>query len=1524
MKQEHERLLSLIEFAQATAKLKGNPVCEASKHEFCEYEHNLQGLPGLHFNLGGEEDEIWLVVDRLRETRAPAPNNRLLELWLEASNNPTKEPILKIAVEFSKLLDAGLVELKEGHDPVDIKQLVLFKDFEHASEVESQFKAYITIQWTPWAAEEKKRRRNIQLYGKLFTLKQQLEGSITDAQVEVVWGVGVAMWNMGNAKVCYPLFSRLVDISVNEDSMAIEIRPRDGEARLELDIYTAADNPGTAELEKAHKDFVATTTQTFSPYDSSTFDGILRYAVACLDSKGIYWPVETTADDRKLPNASEELKVTDTWVLLARPRSKNLFVQDLERFKTNLEDEIAPILPKAIMAVLTEPATTNEEVTLPCFRGISMVHGYEGEAAGSGEKVADLYFPMAFNDEQVRIVQLLERYDGVVVQGPPGTGKTHTIANIIAHYFALGKRVLVTSMKEPALAVLRDKLPEEIRPLAISLLSSEQEGMKQFEHAISRIASEIQVINKSAYKKEIAHLEQSIDGLHGTLARIDRNVMEWAKKNLNPIIMDNESVTPVDAATEVVKGQGQYEWLEDKLTPENSPLFADSDIARLREARRAVAADMDYLGVLLPEISTFHDSLELMRVHQDLSRHAELEAAIDSGDLPPLVGSKNETIEDTYTLLDKIKNLFALTQQMQRSGEWHRNARKLLKQSSAALPPIIEIFDALGTELKAAVAERNSFLAKPVTIPKDIELDEEIVQAIQNKVAGKSPFGLKGLIGKGTAKKKLEEIRILTSAPDTEADWKHVHAYVALQRRFRELVTRWNSIASELAVECFEATESVHAFKAAEYYSLHITLREHISLEQQVISQSRALMPTWKRHSEIEENAECLQELQRLLDNHTLRHRLASAWANKDQLQRILSDYNGKIIDALKEFIASTLGNPSVPDAEMQAKWSSLIDELKHVHGLKSAFADIQDICYRIEKSGAENWAEKLRTQPANTIVDSLLPDNWQAAWRLRRLTTYLEKADAREELKKLARERNTAETLLAKTYRDIVAKRTWLKLAENATPDIQSALAAFRNAIAGIGGGTGRRALTFRQNARRASERANQAIPCWIMPHWRVSETLPPQLGCFDLVIIDEASQSDFAALPALLRAKKVLIVGDDKQVSPEGGFIEIDKINNLIQRYLTNQVDIFRDQMDPGRSIYDLFKVVFAQSGLMLTEHFRCVGPIIEYSKREVYNHVLKPVRLPKASERLDPPLVDVLVEDGFRKGDLNLPEARFIVDEIKKICSDENMHHRTIGVVSLLADKQALKIWEILEAELGHEEIKRHQIACGDARTFQGKERDIMFLSMVVSPGDAHAQTRDSTAQRFNVAASRARDRMYLIRSIELDQLSANDKLRRNLISHFNTPYSQDEQRVENLRSLCESDFEKEVYDILTERGYCVIPQVKVGEYRIDMVVEGHNDSRLAIECDGDRYHGADRWEDDMNRQRILERVGWQFWRCFASTFVRNREEVTDDLVGTLSKHGIDPIGNDAAPRSIHTEQRRVLAFSAPEEAELEETM
>jgi len=88
--------------------------------------------------------------------------------------------------------------------------------------------------------------------------------------------------------------------------------------------------------------------------------------------------------------------------------------------------------------------------------------------------------------------------------------------------------------------------------------------------------------------------------------------------------------------------------------------------------------------------------------------------------------------------------------------------------------------------------------------------------------------------------------------------------------------------------------------------------------------------------------------------------------------------------------------------------------------------------------------------------------------------------------------------------------------------------------------------------------------------------------------------------------------------------------------------------------------------------------------------------------------------------------------------------------------------------------------------------------------------------------------------------------------------------------------------------------VMPQVKTGAYPIDMVVEGSGDKRLAIECDGDEFHGPDRWRHDIDRQRILERAGWSFWRCFASTWSLRKADVFGELIERLTAMGIEPLG------------------------------
>jgi len=285
----------------------------------------------------------------------------------------------------------------------------------------------------------------------------------------------------------------------------------------------------------------------------------------------------------------------------------------------------------------------------------------------------------------------------------------------------------------------------------------------------------------------------------------------------------------------------------------------------------------------------------------------------------------------------------------------------------------------------------------------------------------------------------------------------------------------------------------------------------------------------------------------------------------------------------------------------------------------------------------------------------------------------------------------------------------------------------------------------------------------------------------------------------------------------------------------------------------------------------------------------------------------LVDIYVEGGVRDHhDRNDYEAQAIAEEIAAILANDKLAGRTIGVVSLLGTEQAKHIDSVVMERCDAAELRRRRFLCGDARAFQGSERHIMFLSMVADPRECKALSGNMFDQRFNVAASRAQDRMYLIRSVLASELSDKD-LRVSLLSHFDKPMVLNAEDKTTLIDLCESGFERDVYTELTKRGYRVLPQVKTGAYRIDMVVEGAGDIRLAIECDGDEYHGPDKWTHDMHRQRILERAGWVFWRCFASTWTLRKDDVLFELCERLNLMGIEPLG--ALERTSTMVERRI---------------
>lgn len=1159
---ERERLLSLIEFAYQSARLPGKALANVKEHGlFALFEHEIQGLPGIRVNINDaeSEDEIWLAVKRLHETKPPEIDSPVLRPWVQMTQNPTEEPRIKEFTDGASLIAAGThcsstASPEEGKTQIDPKATVVLSDYEGAAQVRVEFETYLSTKWRPWSKEEKFRRATIALYSRLFTLKQQLEGGIVEAQIELVWGIGVSIWNFEGTTVGYPVITRPVELSLNLDTAEVEIRPRDVDPRIEIDWYASVGNPGVGSLEKASKEFFGKTETTFSPFDRGTFEPLLRTAVANLDPNGIYWPDETPAEDRTLPKVEDKLKVTDTWVLFARPRTNSVFLQDLEKLKKQAEETES--YPPAVAAVITDPDTTNPVRELPSFRGVSA--SYHTEASASGKGVSELYFPKPFNDEQIRIVQLLEVSAGVVVQGPPGTGKTHTIANVICHYLAEGKRVLVTSMKDPALAVLQDHLPEEIRPLVIALLTSEQEGMKQFEHAINKIASEVQALDRIGAARSIQHLEETIDGLHGKLALIDRKIVEFARANLTKITLETEEVRPEDTAREVVKNAGEFEWIPDGLGvgPEFAPQFSDEDIVRLREARRILGPDIDYLGASLPQLVEFPDAATLLQVHQDLSQFEKLKQEVEKGEVPALADSSRETLSHVQQVLSDIERLRNLrTDIAQAKQPWTERIRKRL--GSAKNDGLLKVLEELGTELERAIEERKRFLERPVTAPAGSELDGELQKAVGNLAEGKRPFGMMGLVSKREQKKRLRSISVLGNPPADIAGWKHVAGYLALLRSLRALALRWNTIANELALVAVPGHKPEGGLAAANSFRLYVKVRELVTVEGAVCKAASLVFPAWPHAREVADDEQRLAELEKALTHHLTRNRLATVWVTKERIQAVVESRAGRVIDDVHRFLAQTLGNPAITDAEMQGKWSALMAELKRVLSLRTHLTTVREVCEKVAASGASRYAHLLE-QPLTDTVDSLLPDDWRKAWRLKRLATYLESIDAHDQLKRLARDRHDVERDISRAYRDIVAKRTWLKLAENASPKIRAALQAYLNAIQKIGKGTGKRAVRYRHDARLAASQANPAVPCWVMAHYRISESLPAELGCFDLVVIDEASQSDLTALPALLRAKKVLIVGDDKQVSPEGIGLEEEKVRSLMNRFLGNQVEI------------------------------------------------------------------------------------------------------------------------------------------------------------------------------------------------------------------------------------------------------------------------------------------------------------------------------------------------------------------------------
>lgn len=443
------------------------------------------------------------------------------------------------------------------------------------------------------------------------------------------------------------------------------------------------------------------------------------------------------------------------------------------------------------------------------------------------------------------------------------------------------------------------------------------------------------------------------------------------------------------------------------------------------------------------------------------------------------------------------------------------------------------------------------------------------------------------------------------------------------------------------------------------------------------------------------------------------------------------------------------------------------------------------------------------------------------------------------------------------------------------------------------------------------------KVFPCFLLSPETVSEVFPLNEKMFDIVIFDEASQMYVEnAIPTIFRGKQVVIAGDDKQLRPTSTF------NSRINEDEDEEVDEFENAAAlEEESLLDLAKVNY--DNVHLNYHYRSAyDDLINFSNYAFYGATLQVSPNLKSISEYGMPIERIMV-DGRWINRENQKEAEETVNIIAKLFK-ERKSKETIGVITFNINQKSL-IEELLEKraqedkefkDIYIEEIDRQEnnedvsLFVKNIENVQGDERDIIIFSIAYAKNENGrvslnfgSLSQDGGENRLNVAISRAKKKIYVITSIEPEELGV-DSSKNNGPKLFKK-YLQYVREVSNgnkdsaqiiLNSVLDSkverdtdrkhdsEFEAEVYDQLINRGYKVDTQVGVSGYKIDMAIYDTKTSSyiLGIECDGATYHSSkSARERDIHRQRYLESRGWKITRIWSKHWWRNPKGEIDKI-------------------------------------------
>jgi len=417
--------------------------------------------------------------------------------------------------------------------------------------------------------------------------------------------------------------------------------------------------------------------------------------------------------------------------------------------------------------------------------------------------------------------------------------------------------------------------------------------------------------------------------------------------------------------------------------------------------------------------------------------------------------------------------------------------------------------------------------------------------------------------------------------------------------------------------------------------------------------------------------------------------------------------------------------------------------------------------------------------------------------------------------------------------------------------------------------------------------------LPCWIMTPDDVARLFPCAPGLFDVVIIDEASQCDLPSMtPVLFRAKQAVIAGDSKQMQAQRFAFTANQVS--AQAWAEHGLD----RLDPDKWLdpakIDLLQLasIRMDEEAFLDEHYRSLPAIIEFSNQRWYGGRLRLMRDQDDKQFGDPdsPVINLhrvrgSVTPGTQENEI---EARELVTHLRQMLRHPGYSEASFGVVCLFEEQMRL-VNDLVAEQIPDELRGSHDLVVVNPDGFQGDERDVILYSLSFDAAgmaqqalSARQADREHIQGMLNVAFTRARDEIHIFHSADVSDfgMTSGSGAIRDWLEYCDqhcNGRSATTAGAEIQLAKAQSEFEQQVMASLVSKGVKVTSQYPSCGFFVDVVAE-LNDSRLAIECDGEIWHLDEHGElkqEDIERQEILERAGWKVIRIPYRSWRENPE-------------------------------------------------